>query len=361
MPIRTSQILRGLSPRFGGQRAEAPNRAILTVTVADGSEGNTVAAQNNTNHFDGSAWTHIAATWTASTLILFVNGVNQDSESFTSGGPASISAPLVFGDPTYVTSPNTPAWTMLDEIRISNIVRYTSAGFDPQTAKCFLMDGNTLAYYRCNEGTGTSVGDQTGNYNATWAGTPTWVSGVPCLQTSSSSSTEDKSSSSSSTKVSQSSSSSSSTKVSQSSSSSSSTKVSVSSSSSSTAVSVSSSSSIAGDQIVQLGTSVTITPKHSGELWLAFNDNTYGDNSGSFTVSINGGTLLTVSAITGSGEDGHPNTSAGIDCGPVTKFVPVTVTASGTIDWNTDGGSAGPNGTGGTAGSDFWAPGLRDL
>jgi hypothetical protein len=74
------------------------------------------------------------------------------------------------------SDPNGYGNETLDEIRISNVARY-SANFVPATG--FLVDPNTVAYWRLNEGTGLTVGDATGQHNGTLQGNPlpAWVLG----------------------------------------------------------------------------------------------------------------------------------------------------------------------------------------
>jgi hypothetical protein len=63
----------------------------------------------------------------------------------------------------------------LDEFRISNIVRYTTS-FTP--SKCNQLDANTIALWHCDEGSGLSIADATGNHNATFDPASDWVVGV---------------------------------------------------------------------------------------------------------------------------------------------------------------------------------------
>src|SRR5262249_59346735 len=50
---------------------------------------------------------------------------------------------------------------LIDEVRISNVVRYT-ASFAPQLAN-FSPDANTVALYHLDEGNGTTTADASGN------------------------------------------------------------------------------------------------------------------------------------------------------------------------------------------------------
>src|SRR5262249_21748837 len=66
----------------------------------------------------------------------------------------------------------------IDEVRISNVVRY-SGTFTPQTTP-FLPDVNTAALWHLDEGSGTSIADLSGNNNnGTLIGGPTWTSDSP--------------------------------------------------------------------------------------------------------------------------------------------------------------------------------------
>jgi hypothetical protein len=63
---------------------------------------------------------------------------------------------------------------IIDEVRISNSVRYTEE-FDVPTEE-FDRDGDTVALYHLNEGAGKTTKDTSGNGNdAEFIGEPKWV------------------------------------------------------------------------------------------------------------------------------------------------------------------------------------------
>jgi len=116
-------------------------------------------------------WNHIALTVDSDFNITeWVNGVSigtTNDPSFSSSGTGIY---IGGGLGTFNGS--------IDEVRFSNTVRYTST-FTPATS--FTSDGNTVALWKFNEGSGTSATDSSNNgHNGTLTGTPTptWVNGV---------------------------------------------------------------------------------------------------------------------------------------------------------------------------------------
>jgi hypothetical protein len=118
-------------------------------------------------------WTHIAATYSAGTAQVYVNGQPATAQSV---GTLTQGPWLRFG--------GLPGYTyfagQLDDIRLSNAVRYTAA-FTPPTT--FAVDANTLGLWRFNEGSGQLASDAsaTGNNGTLGAGSsagtddPVWV------------------------------------------------------------------------------------------------------------------------------------------------------------------------------------------
>jgi len=68
---------------------------------------------------------------------------------------------LVFGAEKHDAGSDYPSYSgLLDDIRISNVVRYTGAFTRPTTPHA--VDGSTVALYRFDEGSGTTIIDEAG-------------------------------------------------------------------------------------------------------------------------------------------------------------------------------------------------------
>src|SRR5688572_25101132 len=128
--------------------------------VGIGSNENTICGATGV---DDGAWHHIAVTRDTSSgdLELFVDGVSDASgsgptgnASYRDGRSGSTNDPfLVVGAEKHDAGPEYPSYSgFLDEIRISNVVRYT-ANFTPPS-QVFASDGSTVALYHLEEGTG---------------------------------------------------------------------------------------------------------------------------------------------------------------------------------------------------------------
>ena len=89
---------------------------------------------------------------------IFINGVLRGTLTGTAAPTTSTGAFGIgaAGDAATEFFPG-----LLDEVRISNIVRYT-ATFTPQTIP-FTPDANTVALYHLDEGTGQTLTDASGN------------------------------------------------------------------------------------------------------------------------------------------------------------------------------------------------------
>jgi len=130
-----------------------------------------------------NAWHHIAVTRDASnTARIFIDGLLRSTITNT---PASTGSSGTFGigDAADAATEYFPG--RLDEVRISNIVRY-SATFTPQTSD-FVTDSNTIALYHLNEGIGQTLADSSGNNRHGFLGTssaietsdPQWSTDAP--------------------------------------------------------------------------------------------------------------------------------------------------------------------------------------
>lgn len=145
-----------------------------TGTIAFGvnrmASGNTLCG--TTNVVDGE-WHHIAVTRNATSglLALYVDGVFDTSitgptgdvsyrDGRTTGWPNSDPF-LVIGAEKHDVGAAYPAYSgWVDELRISNVVRYTSDFSIPTQA--FVADGNTVGLYHFDEGSGNTVNDSSG-------------------------------------------------------------------------------------------------------------------------------------------------------------------------------------------------------
>ncbi len=124
-----------------------------------------------------NTWTHVALVRSGGTFVLYENGVNLPfGYSGTSGTAATL--PLIPASSFFVggESSSHPDYFPgeIDEVRLSNMARYSS-NFTPPT-KPFTSDGNTLALYHFNEGSGSVAEDSSGNGNdLTLVNSPTWT------------------------------------------------------------------------------------------------------------------------------------------------------------------------------------------
>ncbi|GIW02833.1 MAG: hypothetical protein KatS3mg058_4236 [Roseiflexus sp.] len=138
--------------------------------VERGATGTTI--YGSTNVANGQ-WRHIAVTRSASSgqMRIFVDG-QLDAQGTGPTGDISYrdgrataypnSDPfLVFGAEKHDAGAAYPAYIgLLDDIRISNGVRYTGAFTRPTAPHA--VDGQTVALYRFDEGSGTTISDATG-------------------------------------------------------------------------------------------------------------------------------------------------------------------------------------------------------
>ncbi len=137
--------------------------------VHNGSSGYSICS---TTTLAANQWHHIAVTRrTTGEMRIFINGALSRSYNGPTGNISyrvgrSVSWPnepyLVIGAEKHDYDPNTyPSFSgWVDEVRISNIARY-SAAFTPPSAP-FTTDANTVGLYHFDEGSGTTVLDSSG-------------------------------------------------------------------------------------------------------------------------------------------------------------------------------------------------------
>jgi hypothetical protein len=125
------------------------------------------------NVIPNNAWSHVAATWNKTTGIisLYVNGVNVSSSTLTTtiGG----TEPLLIGLSSIY---NQPFAGKLDEVRIWDTVRSATQVANSRNSFIASNTPHLAAYYKFDEGTGTTTADATGKgNNGTLINSPTWV------------------------------------------------------------------------------------------------------------------------------------------------------------------------------------------
>lgn len=119
-------------------------------------------------------WNHVAGTYDGVNIKIYVNGALAGTTAET-GNLGTSANPMTIGNND--TSAE-PFKGFIDEVRISNSVRYTGA-FTPQTTP-FVADANTIYLAHMDEGTGTSISDSSGNnITLTMSGNTTgWNDGI---------------------------------------------------------------------------------------------------------------------------------------------------------------------------------------
>ncbi|MBK7402861.1 MAG: hypothetical protein IPJ34_43210 [Myxococcales bacterium] len=157
----------------------AAGGARLSFSVDNGAAG-FIAAEKAMTCADG-VFHHIAAcrsiAGSTATLSLFVDGTQVATAS---GAATRIAAPttVMIGGYAYEVDASQPGLTgTIDEVRISNTLRYTAA-FTP--AKRFTVDASTVALFHLDEGTGTTAVDSTATAHvATLSSKTSWSSTCP--------------------------------------------------------------------------------------------------------------------------------------------------------------------------------------
>ncbi len=118
-------------------------------------------------------WTHLALVRYSGYWSLYVNGKSISMSDVTNQAPITPSTDFYVGAANHGGAFFNGA---IDEVRISNVARYTS-NFTPPSAP-FTTDANTVALYHLNEGTSDTTADASGNGNTlTLVNNPTWIAG----------------------------------------------------------------------------------------------------------------------------------------------------------------------------------------
>lgn len=115
---------------------------------------------------------HVAGTYDGTTLRVYFDGTEVDN-TLGAGLTTSTSAKMAVGSILYVDGGITYGNYIMDELRVSQSVRYTS-NFAPGSVE-FVNDGSTAGLYHMNNGsmTDASSNANNGTTNAYWV--PGWV------------------------------------------------------------------------------------------------------------------------------------------------------------------------------------------
>lgn len=128
------------------------------------SDGAAIAYFTTTATLSSDVWRHLACVYdaTSQTLSVYIHGINQTG-TLTNAVPAAIFDSAIdfrIGDAVrqhlYFNGTK-------DEVRVSNITRYTGNFVAPSSE--FTDDADTMALWHMNEGTGQTASDDSGNGN----------------------------------------------------------------------------------------------------------------------------------------------------------------------------------------------------
>ena len=159
----------------------------LRLDLRDGSAGVTVSVISNNQAALAGGWHHVAVTYdgrggvtAANGIIMYIDGISvpltrQNSAAYVA--MENWTAPLELGCEMAGFQPFNGG---LDDVRLWNLVRTPD---QVQASRLSELTGNEpglAAYWRFNEGSGTTVADDSpNNHTATLYSTVTWVAGGP--------------------------------------------------------------------------------------------------------------------------------------------------------------------------------------
>jgi hypothetical protein len=137
-------------------------------------------------------WHHAALTWDGTRRRLFQDGIKVAEDrpgpwtpttcQFRIGAIANIDQELFYYGAMRSTQPLAYFDGTIAEVRLSNTDRYCGQNFTPKTG--FAVDANTVGYWKLNEGSGTTIRDQTGHgHTGKLVGNPLprWINDPPHL------------------------------------------------------------------------------------------------------------------------------------------------------------------------------------
>jgi hypothetical protein len=134
--------------------------------------GNTGAWVYSTGIVPENTWTHVAITLSAGTLTFYINGVASGTASVTFSQDV-MEMNIGRQQPTACVCNHFNG--SMDELRLWNVVRTQAQIQGNSNSTIPTNSAGLVAYYKFDEGTGTSTADATGNgNNGTFVNNPTW-------------------------------------------------------------------------------------------------------------------------------------------------------------------------------------------
>jgi len=172
-----------------GYVLRAGNNGQLDFTVcgkdAFGTSISWITASSPSGVMSLNTWYHVAGTYDGDSVRVFINGVQQGAIALPDGMIAGLAYPIAIGRLSDTQQFQTRYWTgQIDEVRIweraldtaeINAKRLTH--LDP------ILETGLVGYWRFNNGTGTTVTDQTSNGNDGTLAGAVWSMLVPFNQT----------------------------------------------------------------------------------------------------------------------------------------------------------------------------------
>ncbi len=172
-----------------GYVLRAGNNGQLDFTVcgkdAFGTSISWVSATSPTAVMSLNTWYHVAGTYDGDSVRVFINGVQMGATALPDGMIAGTAYPIAIGMLSDQAQFQTRYWTgQMDEIRVWSRALDSAeiiAKYDHHLDAS--QETGLQGYWRCNEGSGTILTDQTINANQGTTNATTWSTLVPFNQT----------------------------------------------------------------------------------------------------------------------------------------------------------------------------------
>lgn len=181
----TTSAVQGILEKYdtstrAGYALRITNTGKLQGMVADASSSTTVTGSTT---ISTNTWTHAALVYNGLTMTLYLNGAS-DATPVSASAPTNGTSTLKIGADG-LTATSSPFSGLIDEARISDTVRYTSAF---NASRRHTEDANTVGLWHFDEGVGTgsalTYDSSTYGNNGTLAAStaaPTWVTGANAI------------------------------------------------------------------------------------------------------------------------------------------------------------------------------------